>query len=88
MLISTGDDSLPVASRTTIVWSPTSSRSVPVSSSKAPPSTCADSDPLAPSVVSVTSANPSTLVHALLVLTRRRADGSRYSIGAQSEQHS
>ena len=77
MVISTGDDSLPVASRTTIVWSPTPSRSVPVISSKAPPSTCTDSDPLAPSVVSVTSATPSALVHAVLAVTRRRADGQR-----------
>ena len=57
-------------------------------SSKAPSSTCADSDPLAPSVARVTSANPSAWVHAVLAVNRRRAEGSRYSIGAQSEQHS
>ncbi len=61
---------------------------MPVISSNAPSSTWADSDPLAPSVVRVTSALPSALVHALLAVTRRRAEGSVYWIGAQSEQHS
>src|ERR1700742_5048448 len=79
----TGEDSVPVLSRTMRVCSPTLSRRGPDNSSNNPWSTRTDRDRLAPVVVTLTSANPSPLVQAIVVVTLSRSVGSWYCTVAQ-----